>query len=242
MAICWLSQCWFAGNWCSHCVRYCVYPLICFECTKRVRSLTTPHTLEPDDERYPVIHAGFSGDVDTARKALAHHDAIVRVSALRALARLDDISDSDLETAIKDIDHRVRRCGAELSASRNTIDLTPLLHDDDVFVAEMAAWAIGERTNASDNDIAALIDVVLHHKEPLVREAATAALGSLGDARGLPAILHACTDKPAVRRRAVLALAPFEGPEVDEALTKALSDRDWQVRQNAEDMLHPRGY
>lgn len=204
--------------------------------------MTTRHTLDSDDERYAVIHAGFNGDVDTARKALTHRDAIVRVSALRALARLENICDADLESAIKDGDHRVRRCGAELSAVHNTIDLAPLLHDDDVFVAEMAAWAIGERTEASDNDVTALVDAVLHHKEPLVREAATAALGSLGDVRGLPAILHACNDKPAVRRRAVLALAPFEGPEVDEALTKATSDRDWQVRQNAEDMLHPRGY
>jgi hypothetical protein len=32
----------------------------------------------------------------------------------------------------------------------------------------------------------------------------------------------------------VLALAPFEGAEVDAALTRALSDRDWQVRQAAE--------
>jgi HEAT repeat protein len=43
-------------------------------------------------------------------------------------------------------------------------------------------------------------------------------------------------DKPAVRRRAVIALAPFEGPAVEEALAKALTDRDWQVRQAAEDL------
>jgi hypothetical protein len=34
----------------------------------------------------------------------------------------------------------------------------------------------------------------------------------------------------------VLALAPFEGPEVDAALARALTDRDWQVRQAAEDI------
>ena len=27
---------------------------------------------------------------------------------------------------------------------------------------------------------------------------------------------------------------------VDEVLRRALEDRDWQVRQNAEDLLHPR--
>jgi hypothetical protein len=39
-----------------------------------------------------------------------------------------------------------------------------------------------------------------------------------------------------VRRRAVLALAPFDGPEVDAAIDAALEDRDWQVRQAAEDL------
>ena len=70
----------------------------------------------------------------------------------------------------------------------------------------------------------------------LVREASVAALGAIGDDRGLPAILTGCTDKPAVRRRAVLALAPFDGDEVEAALAAALVDRDWQVRQAAEDL------
>jgi hypothetical protein len=34
----------------------------------------------------------------------------------------------------------------------------------------------------------------------------------------------------------VIALAPFEGPEVDAALERARADRDWQVRQAAEDL------
>ena len=63
------------------------------------------------------------------------------------------------------------------------------------------------------------------------------ALGAIGDVDGLPAILAATTDKATVRRRAVIALAPFEGPEVDAALEAARTDRDWQVRQAAEDQL-----
>ncbi len=35
----------------------------------------------------------------------------------------------------------------------------------------------------------------------------------------------------------MLALAPFDGPRVDAAIEAALTDRDWQVRQAAEDML-----
>jgi HEAT repeat protein len=44
-------------------------------------------------------------------------------------------------------------------------------------------------------------------------------------------------DRPPVRRRAVLALAAFEGPGVETALRRALEDRDRQVRQAAEDLL-----
>ena len=66
---------------------------------------------------------------------------------------------------------------------------------------------------------------------------AVAALGAIGDTAGLPAVLAACRDRATVRRRAVIALAAFEGPDVDAALRTALDDRDWQVRQAAEDLL-----
>ncbi len=82
----------------------------------------------------------------------------------------------------------------------------------------------------------ALAEVTRVHRDALAREAAVAALGALGDVDALPVILDACRDKPAVRRRAVLALAPFDGPEVDAAIEAALTDRDWQVRQAAEDL------
>jgi HEAT repeat protein len=85
--------------------------------------------------------------------------------------------------------------------------------------------------------VAALAALATGHDDPLVREAAVAALGAIGDEAGLPAILAAAKDKPAVRRRAVIALAPFDGPEVEAALRRALEDRDRQVRQAAEDLL-----
>ena len=70
-----------------------------------------------------------------------------------------------------------------------------------------------------------------------MREAAVAALGAQGDPTTLPAVLAACDDKPAIRRRAVLALAAFEGDEVEARLRAAFEDPDWQVRQAAEDLL-----
>ena len=81
-----------------------------------------------------------------------------------------------------------------------------------------------------------LIELAGASEVPLVREASVAALGAIGDERGLAAIIAGCSDLPAVRRRAVLALAPFEGDEVEAAIERALVDRDWQVRQAAEDL------
>jgi HEAT repeat protein len=104
-------------------------------------------------------------------------------------------------------------------------------------VLEVAAWAFGERVDVDDAVLERLIELAGAATEPLVRESAVAALGAIGDDRALPAILAACSDKPAVRRRAVLALAPFEGAEVEVTLRRALEDRDWQVRQAAQDLL-----
>jgi HEAT repeat protein len=112
-----------------------------------------------------------------------------------------------------------------------------MLTDADAWVAEAAAFALGERTDAHRRAVPALAAIVRGHGDALVREAAVAALGALGDPAGLPAVLAACDDKPAVRRRAVLALAAFEGPDVEARLTAALEDRDWQVRAAAETVL-----
>jgi HEAT repeat protein len=116
-----------------------------------------------------------------------------------------------------------------------------LLRDRDPLVAESAAFACGEISWAEPRR-ARVVDALValaHHTDALVRESVVAALGSLGDPAGLPAILAACQDQPSVRRRAVLALAPFEGPEVEAALVVALTDSDWQTRQAAEDLSAP---
>jgi len=109
-------------------------------------------------------------------------------------------------------------------------------------VVEVAAWASGEHERVGDDELAALIGLAGGAPDPLVREAAVAALGAIGDDRGLDAILAATGDRPAIRRRAVLALAPFVAPDheratdVAAALAGAAEDRDWQVRQAAEDV------
>ena len=111
------------------------------------------------------------------------------------------------------------------------------LDDAEPQVIETAAWTAGERERATDAVIERLVALTTGHDDALVREASVAALGAIGDHAGLARSWGRRTDKATVRRRAVLALAPFEGPEVDAALETARTDRDWQVRQAAEDLL-----
>lgn len=202
-----------------------------------------------------VVVAGHTGDLDTARAALTDDDPATRVAALGALERLGMLDDEMVATSLTDGAVAVRRRACELAATRPGVRLLDALHDPDPTVVEVAAWACGEQVDhvdhvTGDNDddgaqvdevVDRLVQLATGHADQLVREASAAALGAIGDERGLPAILAACNDKPHVRRRAVLALAPFDGPEVDAAIDQALGDRDWQVRQAAEDLRRAAG-
>lgn len=172
-------------------------------------------------------------------------DPRVRAAALGALVRAGSAEDASegWRAAVADSAAAVRRRAAELAPALATYpamvpELVSLLADRDVTAVEAAAWALGElgQSAIDGGAVAALARVVETHRDALAREAAVAALGALGDPAGLPAVLAACSDRVAVRRRAVLALAPFEGPDVDAALAVALDDKDWQVRQAAEDL------
>ena len=193
---------------------------------------------ESTERRRRAAVAGHTDDPDTARSLLDDPAPGVRATALGALARLHRLTDAELATALADPSADVRRRAATEARSHRGVDLLPLLEDPEPLVAEAAAWALGERSEpAAPGVVERLSATATGHADALVREAAVAALGAIGDPAGLPAILAATTDKPAVRRRAVLALAPFEGEDVETALRRALGDRDWQVRQAAEDLL-----
>jgi HEAT repeat protein len=183
--------------------------------------------------------AGHRGDVAVARSYLGDAEPSVRATALGALARAGSLAGADLVAALLDPSAVVRARAAELTADLpGDVDppLVPILDDGDPAVVEAAAWASGERRPPEPGVVAALAAVTTGHDDPICREAAVAALGAIGDPVGLPAVLAATTDRPAIRRRAVLALAPFAGPDVEAALERALADRDWQVRQAAEDV------
>jgi HEAT repeat protein len=186
--------------------------------------------------RRVIAVAGHTGDPDTARQGLSDADPSVRGTALGALHRLGALRTDELIESFNDGTPSVRRRAAEVAAHYPELSMLALLHDSDSTVIEVAAWSCGEHELVSDDELFCLVGLATEHDDALVREASVAALGAIGDDRGLAAILAGCTDKPAVRRRAVLALAPFDGEEVEAALSAALVDRDWQVRQAAEDL------
>jgi HEAT repeat protein len=189
-----------------------------------------------DPDRRAVTIAGHTGDIAVARDGLIADDSAVRSAAIGALERLGTLTDDELVAALADPDMAVRRRACEVAARHLDVDLVPALGDDDPRVVEVAAWACGEHESNRDAVVETLIALASTADDALVREAAVASLGAIGDQRAVATVIAACSDKPAVRRRAVLALAPFEGDDVEAAIDLALEDRDWQVRQAAEDL------
>lgn len=188
-----------------------------------------------------VVIAGHRNEFALVDEALDHDDPAVRSAALGAMARMERLDHQRLRSALRDPDAAVRHRALGLVArhhnGRALIDDVLAAFDLDDRSAELAAFVLGELEDARPPVVVTLERHALHHDDALVRESAVAALGALH--AGLETILTALSDKATVRRRAVLALAPFEGPAVDAALTAALDDRDWQVRQAAEDLLRP---
>jgi len=202
-----------------------------------------------------TLSPGAAGELDAA--ITTDPDPRVRAAALAARVRGSHGPENDpssvWSTAAHDPAAPVRRRAAEVAPQlvahqpgsgratrRSEIAerLVDLLADDEITVVTAAAWALGELgPGEAGTEVTALAAAATGHEDPLAREAAVAALGAIGDPAAVPAVLAGCRDRVTVRRRAVLALAPFDGPEVRAALQAALDDRDWQVRQAAEDLL-----
>jgi HEAT repeat protein len=194
-----------------------------------------------------VIVAGHGGRVDHARRALSDPDAAVQATAVGALARAGMLTVADVDLALTAGAPPVRRRAVDAAlsvrgpGSRSVLfDLVVrALDDPDPLVVVGAAWFLAERRVRSG--VTALAAVARGHDDVRCREAAVAALGAIGDPRGLPAVLAALDDKPTVRRRATVALAGFADARVEPALRRAAGDRDWQVRQAADELLAPDG-
>ena len=177
------------------------------------------------------------GDLALAREAFTNPDPRVRASSIAVLSENKELDDELVTVALADIHPPVRASLARAACSNKAVPIVRLLNDQDSRVVEVACWAAGEREESEDVVVEMLSTIALDHDDALCRESAVAALGAIGDSRGLESILQATQDIATVRRRAVIALAPFEGQAVSDALEVALTDRDWQVRQAAEDIL-----
>ena len=193
--------------------------------------------------------AGHRGDSARARAYFDDVEPAVRASALQALERAGGLDARLLATALEDPAPAVRVTALELAASRNDVAVSAAsarLDDPDQRVVEAAAWTCGEKVSAEGADpvdpapvVAALARVARSHTDALCRESAIAALGAIAHPDGLAAVLAGLDDRPEVRRRAVIALAPFDGPEVEAALATAANDRDKQVRTAVAELRGP---
>jgi HEAT repeat protein len=212
-------------------------------------------------------YTGRPENASELHELLSDPDEAVRVAALGALQRIGRLNAETLSEALEDPSWKVRRRATELAAafvSARETDPSPenplvladlvsrvaaLLKDREPLVTEAAAWSLGEIVPHLDSDssrslagrrrsvIVAIEGIAQSHSDPLCREAAVAALGAIGEPSSLDAVLALLNDKPPIRRRATVALAAYEGTRVDDALARCLEDRDWQVRQAAEDIL-----
>jgi hypothetical protein len=200
--------------------------------------------------RRRAIIAGHQGETTEAAALARDGDPSVRAAAWGALARLDALDEDRWRAAVvEDPDANVRRRGCELagqwaghrdeggSVAAVVQLLMGALGDDEPSVTEAAAWALGEFALDASVALDALSAIATGHDDPLCREAAVAALGTLGEPGALTVVLAALEDKPAIRRRAAIALAAFDDPSATEGLRRCLEDRDWQVRQAAEVLL-----
>tara|TARA_B100000674_G_scaffold160936_1_gene128603 strand:- start:378 stop:1007 length:630 start_codon:yes stop_codon:yes gene_type:complete len=188
------------------------------------------------ERRQQLVQLAREGDLSLARELCGDGDPRVRASSIAVLSENDALDESLIALGLSDPNPLVRMSVARAAAQNSSISVIELLSDEDSSVVEIACWAAGEQTEHNDSIIEALSGIALEHEDALCRESAVAALGALGNVRGLESILKATQDIATVRRRAVIALAPFEGQAVTDALQLALGDRDWQVRQAAEDL------
>ena len=194
-----------------------------------------PTLAESIDET--LLRAGFARSedyVELLRTSLRSDVARHRVLALRGAVRQSLVTADDWLAALGDFDVTVRRealaqvAYVAIEDDRILEVAVSLLDDRDPLVVDAAIFAIGEHFYAGA--IEELCEIATNHDDARCRESAVAALGAVGDDRGRGAIIAALEDKAPVRRRAIVALANFEGPDIEAALERARTDRDWQVR------------
>jgi len=162
-----------------------------------------------------------------------------------AIARCGDVlardENSPVQHALERLlvespDARDRTAAAEALGRSGATSIDALLSatkDEHPSVLEAVANACGEIE--SPDAVPWLMEAAETHSDNLVREAAVAALGAIGDHAAVEVLLRLVTDgPPQVRRRSVVALTVFDDPRIEPALRAAAADRNPMVREVAE--------
>jgi HEAT repeat protein len=144
---------------------------------------------------------------------------------MKALTALTQDADPSLRASAAE---KLGSCGSEALET-----LSGLEYDPDPTVRECLATAYGEIDSA--DTVAWLSFAARDDSDRHVKEAATAALGAIGNNAGLETLLLLINDgPPQVRRRAIAAITVFDDERVEPAIRLAALDRNPGVREAAE--------
>jgi len=175
--------------------------------------------------------------LDDPESRLDAADPAVRRIAVGAVSNHPHLLSRVIAMLASDPEPSVRRECAEVAGRIGTAPIAALeraLTDPSPAVREAATTALGEI--AAPDSVERLIALAADEDEDrLVREAAVASLGAIGDERARPVLLTlVAAAPPQIRRRCVPALSVFDGAEIEAALRAAANDRNPMVREAAE--------
>lgn len=170
---------------------------------------------------------------------LEHDDPAVRRLAISALSSRPAAPQTAAELGrmlAGDPEPRVRAAAAEALGMHGPAATAPLLRataDADPLVAEAVATALGEVGAAAA--VPWLIRLATDRGDRLAAEAAVASLGAIGDERAVDTLVElAASGPPQIRRRSIVALTAFDGPQAEAAVRAGLEDRNPMVREVAQ--------
>ncbi|MBN1909081.1 MAG: HEAT repeat domain-containing protein [Pirellulales bacterium] len=184
------------------------------------------------------------------KSVLAGKDRDLHMDAARAVWRITGQSDDVLRMCIADLEKSDKRYSAadqlkELGprAAPAVPALTKALNDEDWCTRCNVAEALGEMGPKAATAIPALMKVLRSDEDSLVRARAAEALGNIGDARSVPALLAAIKDEDSfVRAQVVEALGTLGDEKVVPSLITALEDENDYVVMCAISALESYGH
>jgi HEAT repeat protein len=181
---------------------------------------------------FPVMYLQ-ADEVAILSQALNHEDLIVRLSAIKALGELRDVSAvRSLIAVLRDESCGCTAANALVKIGKPSVEpLIMALKDKSPIVRRNVLKALGGIGNP--NAVKPLIDA-LKDEDFIVRGNAATALGQIKDANAVQALIDALGDKsPIVRRNAAIALGQIKDVRSVKPLIDALKDKDAIVRANA---------